>query len=996
MRLMQCLRASLAILIINAVWLAGPAGSAPAQSSSSAGDQLDLLRGMSQDQQDQLLQQFGINRNRNGGSDTSSDSGRNDNGRTDDGRQSRDSQDQYPRRPLDENDQPEPLIPILRPEDWVIIEIDWHLPPRPVSPLTQGLTAGQSLPLAQQQQLLQQALANGGGAQAAQGVGQGIVAGANAPGRDTPPADLDLTEADRQRIVQMMTLIRSKNPYQLSRDGTLQLPDFAPIPLNGLTEEQATLRLKIEPWFRNVEVRLTRLPLRKTGVEGLKPFGYELFDRSVSTFAPVTNVPVPANYVVGPGDRLEVQLYGGQNRNLRLTVERDGHVSIPELGPVNVAGQLFTEVKQDLESRVERQMIGVHASVTMADTRSIRVFVLGEARRPGSYTISGLGTITSALFASGGIKTIGSLRNIQLKRQGSLVRRLDLYDLLIRGDTTDDTRLLPGDVIFVPPVAATVSIEGEVRRPAIYEIKNESKVGDLLDLAGGMTPEADRANITLTRIDERQRRVVLQVDGAVPFSGAVARNGDRLHVSRLRPTLDSGVLVQGHVFNPGVFAYRSGLRLTDVIHSVDELRPESDIHYLIVRRELPPDRRISVLSADLAAALKAPGSAANLELMPRDRIIVFDLASGRDRVIEPLLDELRVQSNLEKPTESVHVDGRVKVPGEYPLENGMTVADLVRAGGGLGDAAYRSKAELTRYEVVDGETRRTTLINIDLAAALRGDATANVRLEPFDNLSIKEVSQWTGQESITLSGEVRFPGRYSIKRGETLRSVIDRAGGLTDFAFPQGSVFTREELRVREQEQLDLFASRMQKDLTILALQGTAVAANTGGGGNAAGALSVGQSLLSQLRAAKAVGRLVIDLPQMLSARAGSNVDVILRDGDRLIVPRLQQEVSVIGEVQNATSHLYSANLSRDDYISMSGGLTRRADHKSIYVVRANGNVMANHGNRWFEHSQVQMRPGDTIVVPLDAERLPPLPYWQAVTSILYNVAIAVAAVHAL
>jgi polysaccharide export outer membrane protein len=301
---------------------------------------------------------------------------------------------------------------------------------------------------------------------------------------------------------------------------------------------------------------------------------------------------------------------------------------------------------------------------------------------------------------------------------------------------------------------------------------------------------------------------------------------------------------------------------------------------------------------------------------------------------------------------------------------------------------------LTRYEVVSGESRRTELIEVDLAAALHGDPAANLSLKSFDNLSVKEVSEWRGQESVSLLGEVRFPGHYSIRRGETLRSVISRAGGFTNFAFQDGAVFTRQELRRREQEQLDALATRMQKDLTILAIQATATSQSGGGGG--AGALAVGQQLFAQLRSVHAVGRLVIDLNAVMRASAGSNEDVILRNGDELIVPRLQQEVTVIGEVQNSTSHLFNSSLGRDDYIAMSGGLTRRADHKSIYVVRANGNVVANQGNKWFEHSAVPIKPGDTVVVPLDAEHLPPLPYWTAVTTILYNVAIAVAAVHAL
>jgi protein involved in polysaccharide export with SLBB domain len=966
---------------------------------------MELFQNLTPEQQEAILRQLGGSSGALGGlgglGSSTSSPGENQ-GRTT--RRTGEETDQEPlsRRSLSESGELESLIPVLKADDWVVIEIGFHLPPRPLSQALQSLnpsllTQGQSGLSPQQMQALQSALASGASAQTAAaqaGIGNPSAAAGSAGNQGTsataPPADL--SDEEMRRLQALIDLIRSKNPYQLSPEGVLTLPGFAGIPLLGLTDDQATLRLKVDPAFSHLEIRLTRLPLKKTGAQALKPFGYDLFDRSPSTFAPVTNIPVPSDYVVGPGDELSVQLYGNQNRTLRLTVGRDGRIHFPEIGPMEVSGQLFSNVRSMIEARVARQIIGVRASVSIGDTRSIRVFVLGEARRPGSYTISGLGTITSALYAAGGVKKIGSLRKIELKRQGTVIRELDLYDLLIRGDTTDDAKLLQGDVIFIPPVGATVSVMGEVQRPAIYEIKHESTVADVVQLAGGLSPQADTANAMVTRIDENERRVVLRMDlAATGATRESVRNGDLLRVPRLRPTLDAGIVVQGHVYTPGDYAYRPGIRLSDVLHSVDELQPNADIHYILIRRESPPDRHVSVLSADLDAALKAPGTKADLELMPRDRITVFDLSSGRDRVIQPVLDELRIQGTAAEPTRTVHVDGRVKVPGEYPLESGMTVADLLRAGGGLSDAAYGGKAELTRYEVVNGQTRRMDVVNIDLGAALRGDASQNVELQPFDDLSVKELSQWGAQESIVLMGEVRFPGRYAIRSGETLKSVIARAGGLTEYAFAEGSVFTREGLKKREQEQLDVLAQRMQTDLTTMALQGAA--AGVPGAGNA---LTVGQSLLGQLRTARAVGRLVIDLPALVRQPPGSRYDVILRDGDQLIVPKFQQQVTVIGEVQSVTSHLYSPNLSRDDYIGLSGGMTKRADRKKIYVVRANGSVVANSGSRWFQQSSVAIRPGDTIVVPLNTERMPPLPFWQAVTGILYNVAIAAAAVHAL
>jgi protein involved in polysaccharide export with SLBB domain len=956
--------------------------SALPQSVTPTAEQLDIFRSLPPEQQQTLLKQFGggLGGGLGGGSTlggTQRLGGRDLNNQD----QTDQSADRL-RGSTSTEEPPEPAIPVLKGEDSVIIEVDFHLSPRQApttqAPSTQNRGAtipGGTLPP--------------GAAETAAATQQAQIQTQAGQSFGSQP-EREMTEDERMRVTELIRLIRSRNPYTLSRDGVLYLPGFAGIPLAGLIEELATLRLKVEPALRDLDVRLTRLPLKKTGPEGLKPFGYDLFQRAPSTFAPVTNVPVPADYIIGPGDELDVQLYGGQNRNLQLIVGRDGRINFPELGPINVAGMRFTEAKATIEARVARQTIGSHASVSMGDTRSIRVFVLGDANRPGSYTISGLGTITSALFAAGGVKPIGSLRDIQLKRQGTVVRQLDLYDMLIRGNTSDDTKLLPGDVIFIPSVGPTVSVAGEVRRPAIYETKGSTTISDIVELAGGLTNEADTSKVMLTRIDEKHRRVVVQVDpSAAEAKTQVVRNGDLLRVARLRPTLDSGVLLSGHVFTSGAVAFQDGMRLTDVVHSVDELQPNADIHYLLIRRESPPDRRVSVLSADLAAALRAPGSPADIQLQPRDQITVFDLESGRDRVIQPVLDELRLQSTLAHPTEVVRVDGRIKVPGEYPLEPGMKVSDLIRAGGSLQDAAYGGTAELVRYKSQGGESRKTDLVDIDLAAVLSGDPKADIVLQPFDLLSIKELPQWSGQENVTLAGEVRFPGRYAIKRGETLRSVVARAGGLTEFAFPEGSVFTRMELKKREQEQLDGLAQRLQRDLAVLALQ--SVAASQGNGGGAA--ITVGQSLLSQLRATKAVGRLVIDLPRALHASKGDS-DIILRGGDQLIVPKVQQEVTVIGEVASATSHLYRPGYTRDDYIALSGGANRRADKGRIYVVRANGSVVASEGSRWFERSDISVKPGDTVVVPLDTERLPALPFWQAVTSIIYNVAIAAAAVH--
>ena len=783
-----------------------------------------------------------------------------------------------------------------------------------------------------------------------------------------------------------------RNPYQLDRSAALQLPGLEPIALGGLSEQQANRRLAADPSLRLFETKVTRLPVSRVGLAGLKPFGYDLFNDSPSTFAPLNDVPVPADYTLGAGDQLTAQLFGAQNRTLRLMVGRDGRVNFPELGPIPVAGKKFDAVREDIEARVARQMIGTQVSVGMGDTRSISVFVVGEANKPGSYTVSGLSTITSALYASGGIKTTGSLRDIQLKRRGTVVRRLDLYDLLLRGDTTHDGKLQAGDVIFIPTVGPTAAVDGEVRRPAIYELRGNTPLSALITLAGGLTPDADERRVTVVRRAEDQRLVAFDFpQNTQAGRGETLRNGDSIRVARVRPTLDAGVVLEGHVFRPGAVAWREGLRLTQLVSSVDELRPNADLGYVLIRREMPQDRRLVVLSADLGAALRQPGGDADIRLAARDRVIVFDSASSRRQVLEPLLTELRRQSGLEAPTEIISIGGRVKAPGEYPLEPGMRISDLLRAGGQLDDAAFGGKAELTRFRSTGGE-RASELLEIDLAAVRRGDPAADVTLQAFDVLTIKELPEWGKQESIILRGEVRFPGIYPIRRGETLRSVLERAGGLTSLAFAQGSVFTRRELMEREQQQIDQLTERLQSDLAATSIQ-LSQGAQTA---QTAQSVASAQGLLGQLKGSKAMGRLVIDLEGVLAGSIGARSDVLLRDGDQLLIPRLRQEVTVLGEVQNGTSHLYQSGLTRDDYVALSGGLSRKADKGRVYVVRANGSVVgANSG--WFGRGgQASVQPGDTIVAPLDTERLPPLPLWQAVTSIIYNAAIAVAAVGSL
>jgi protein involved in polysaccharide export with SLBB domain len=800
---------------------------------------------------------------------------------------------------------------------------------------------------------------------------------------------------EQRRALEAADLLREQamadNPYKLDKDGQIWIPGLRPIALAGLTAEQATERLAREPALELLTARVTLLTLKPLGVESLKPFGYDLFKNLPNAYESSTNMPVPDEYVLGPGDNLEVQFLGNTKGRYTLVVGREGEVRLPDIGPINVAGLRFPEARKTIERAVAEQTIGTRAVVGIGRLRSAGVLVTGESVMPGAYTVSGLSTITNVLALSGGVKPIGSLRKIQLKRNGAVVSQLDLYDLLLHGDSRNDRRVQSGDVVFIPPVGGTVSVIGEIRRPAIYELRADATAGDLVSLGGGLTPEADPRSARIERIDVEKGRVVLAVDLSASGQGIALRSGDILRVDPIRPTLSNAVSVSGHLYRPGNYQYRPGLRLTDVLPSVDELMPKADLHYVLIRRESGPERQVVALSGDLAKAWQQPESAANVRLEPRDKLVVLDLEAGRERTLAPILKELTNQAVRDQPSRTVGVGGRVRMPGQYPLEPGMKVSDLIRAGASIDEAAFGGEAELTRYEVVNGERRQTILVKIDLAKALAGDPSADVLLQPFDYLVVKELSQWSEQEAVVIEGEVQFPGRYPIKRGEALSSVLRRAGGLTEYAFVDGSVFTRKTLREREAKQIESLADRMQRDIAAMSIQTAQVTA--GGAASAAQSLVAGQSLLAELRKSQPVGRLVIDLAAVVKTPADSEKDVILKDGDRLVVPRQTQEVTVLGEVQNTTSLLYDPSFSRDDYVSMSGGATQKADKSRIYVVRANGGVIAQKRSRWFGDSGTQIHPGDTIVVPLDAERLPALPFWTAVTTIIYNLAIAATAI---
>ena len=729
---------------------------------------------------------------------------------------------------------------------------------------------------------------------------------------------------------------------------------------------------------------------------GLKPFGYDLFRGSPTTFAPVTEIPIPSEYTLGPGDVLRIQLWGKENKSLELPISRDGTISFPQSGPMSVAGMSFDEARQQIRKQVSEQYIGVQASVSLGELRSMRVFVLGEARNPGSYSVSSLSTITNALYVSGGIKQTGSLRNLQLKRNGKLVGTLDLYDLLLRGDSSHDNRLQPGDVIFIPPVGKRAGIEGEVYRPALYELRNENTLADLVRMAGGLTPQAYPQRINIERTSEDFLRIIAEADYTVAEGkNARIQAGDRANIPSISDITGQYIEISGAATRAGRFAWMPGMRVSSVIKNLDaDLTPVADKRYAAIVRTDEKTDTISVLNLRLRKAIQNPGSAFDLPLEEKDQLLIFSDAGKveggeegreftRESLFEPVLRRLKSQATPSSPQKTIRITGPVRYPGEYPLPASGQLSDAIFVAGGLRDSASLFNAEVARYTTDKNGIGKTDILNVSLADAMAGNG--NLALQSRDRILIKSIPEFAKTSTIELKGEVRYPGEYTFRDGETLKEVIERAGGLTDNAFPKGAVFTRAKLRELEAQRLREAEERLQGDLLSVQLEGDSF------GGQNAQRVDEVKGLLEDVQSSRPVGRMVIDLPQVLADTGYQPIR--LQDGDTLTVPTIPQAVSVFGEVQFPTSHLYTAGLTVDDYLERSGGPTRQADESRVYVVKADGSVMLPEKSRWFGSRSQQLAPGDTVIVPIDVDRLNQLELWSNVSQIVYQMALGAAAV---
>lgn len=797
-----------------------------------------------------------------------------------------------------------------------------------------------------------------------------------------------------------------------------------------------------------------------TSIENLPVYGQFLFDGEFSSFSPVDNAPVPSDYVLGVGDSLRVLLYGIEDSEFNLVINRQGNINFPELGEISIAGMTFSDASEYLKNRVTRQMIGVEIGISVGRLRSINVFMSGEAKISGMYSVSGLSNVSQLLYVAGGITDIGSLRNIQIRRANEIIATFDLYELLARGNAENDIRLQSGDIIFIPTIKKSVFIDGAIRRPGKYELKDNETMSDLIDLAGGLSNRAYLRQVYIERYNRDTDvptiiNLDLTDDGQLDYK---ISDGDIVRIAKVSDQLSNSVVLKGAVKRPGRYGWFKGIRFSNILSSInaDFLDNFDTNKGLIVRRINKNNYNIEVIDFSILDALTFPNTDSDPILELYDEIYIFSqgyndndlnnieiynasddiehplygkmdvyqdledsqiqndspfnsmrfveknqmineqlrieayeikkeaeydlLNRGKRRLLlEKIIAKLNQQANSSESLKTVSISGAVKVPGQYPLTNNASYLDLIELAGGYKDDAYIEAAEIRKTLVNASGAMVIETSNIDLSGL------SESILESRDHLHIRSVKDWNATDTVILTGEVFYPGSYLISPNETLSSVIKRAGGFTNESFIRGAVFTRESIKQKEREQLQILGDNIRRDHAARSMTKESEDFSVSSSEVEAG--------ISALLSSAVYGRLIIDLPGIM--RGNQAADIVLQDGDILSIPKFTSAITVVGEVRRSGSFVIQDNYDIDDYLQLAAGMTARGDKDEIYIIKADGSVKKNQTKSSllvFEDGSEIIQAGDTIVVPIKSSYQTPLNLYSTVSQVVFQSIASIAA----
>lgn len=795
-----------------------------------------------------------------------------------------------------------------------------------------------------------------------------------------------------------------------SNNGTTQnLTQAQRVQQEALRNQQRILGLRRKPALTEFQQMVAATTGRTLPIFGASTF----LNALPSTFSPVSDVPVTPDYVIGPGDELRLQIWGQVNLRGSYIVDRTGSISLPGAGTIHVAGMRFDHLTDFLRTQLARVYRNFDLNVNMGQLRSIQVFVVGEANMPGSYTVGSLSTLVNALFYAGGPKPQGSLRDIQLKRGGKTIEHFDLYDVLLHGDKSNDVELASGDVIFIPPVGKQVAVVGSVNNPGIYELRNETSIEQVLQLAGGRTNIAVNSQARVERIYDHAVRSVMEVNLSQPSTFQV-QDGDIVTVNAIVDRFKNAVTLRGNVANPGRYTWHSGMRVSDLIPNKDALitrsywQHKNDLGQMTMNYEPEPVRNArgvlqptnpygSTTQYRTNQSLNSTGSQQTQGTQNQTSLNQnqygsepqqYGVVQDEDSVSQyPAPQD---QSSLPQG-QSAPAGGQASSSTTTPQTGALTQGSSDTSAGGnsvgaaltgsVGRFPIKTSVVLSApdidwsYAVIErqnAETLKTSLIPFNLGKViLDGDQSQNLELLPGDVVTIFStadirvpISQQT--RFVRLEGEFTGSGVYSVKPGETLRELLRRAGGFTPDAYLYASEFTRESTRRVQQQRLNEYADQLEIQAAAAAAAGNAAAVNAQDAAAATAAASSAQASIAQLRRARPNGRIVLQLKPD-SRGIDSVPDLELEDGDQFVVPKVPATVSVEGEVYSANAFIFKRGERTIDYLKEAGGPDRQADMRHAFVLRADGSV---YSQQYGNIKKATIFPGDTIVIPPQLQKL--------------------------
>ncbi|MBT9332271.1 SLBB domain-containing protein [Paracidobacterium acidisoli] len=757
----------------------------------------------------------------------------------------------------------------------------------------------------------------------------------------------------------------------------------------------------------------------------LPVFGESLFRNVPSTFAPLEQTPVPPDYVIGPQDEIRIRVWGQVNFRANLFVDRAGEIYIPQVGGIHVAGLPFSQLDPHLRAAIGRIYRNFDLTADLGQIRAVQVYVTGEARRPGVYTVSSLSTLADALFASGGVAIEGSMRHIQLRRNGAMITDFDLYDLLVHGDKSKDVGLLSGDVIYIPPVGPEVAIMGSVRSPGIYELRGDESIDQALKDAGGVSAIAAESRISIERIQDHQSRKAMEMAFDAAGLATPLASGDILRVYSMVPMYSKTITLRGNTANPGRFGWHAGMHLSDLIPDRDSLITR-DYWWKRTQLGLPapefqpldrfPNLRQPSSPWDLPRNPRPPSANRNYNRNPYSRSTVagsqqnqqYQESNGQylppnynDPDSGDYYNNVNPDENpydQQYPQDQYQGQYQDQNPDQSLSPNDSRNGQYNRMGSNSSLASQESNLQNPQgqgqtqtpkndvrlnspdidwdYAVIermDPKTLTSSLIPFDLGRLiLDHDESQNLELQPGDVVTIfsqADIHVPLVQQTkyVRLEGEFVHSGIYSVHPGETLRQLVSRAGGLTPGAYLYGSEFTRESTRVVQQHRIDEYVQNLELEIQrgSLALAASPVSTSQDIASGAA-AQNSEHELISRLRQMRATGRVVLEL-ESASTGISSLPDIPLENGDHFIVPPVPATVNVVGAVYDQNSFLYHDGRRTGQYLRLAGGPDRDADTKHAFIIRADGSVVSrkDENGLWgntFE--DVPLNPGDTIVMP--------------------------------